>query len=104
MKLVYTHENLFLVENARNLLAEHGIASELRNEFAGGGMGELAVFDTWPEVWVAEADYASALRVIAPLLKPVAGKLWRCDQCGETNEPTFGSCWRCGRESGERDG
>ncbi len=96
MQRVYTHENLFLVENARNLLAEQGIPGELRNEFAGGGLGELSAFDTWPEVWVAETDYPRARKVIAPLLEPVQGEPWKCEYCDEINESTFGSCWQCG--------
>jgi hypothetical protein len=26
------------------------------------------------------------------------GKPWKCEKCGETSEPQFDSCWKCGAE------
>ena len=95
MQLVYTHENNILVGNARNLLARNGIDSVLKNEFAGGGMGELAVFETWQEIWVEDEDYDRAIEVLDVLSHPTEGERWRCEFCGEINEPAFQSCWNC---------
>ena len=100
MQLVYTHENNILVGNARNLLAENGIESMLTNEFAGGGVGELSAFDTWPEVWVSDEDYARAKEILEVLSHPAEGESWECKFCGETNEPAFRSCWNCQGEKG----
>ena len=98
MLLVYTHENNILVSNARNLLAENGIESLLKNEFAGGGAGDLPVFDTWPEIWVTDEDYVKAKEILEALEEPVEGVKWLCDSCGEVNEPAFQSCWNCQSE------
>ena len=27
---------------------------------------------------------------------PVRGAIWTCDNCGETHQPEFGQCWKCG--------
>jgi len=97
MRLVYTHENNIFVGNARNLLRQHGIDVILRNEFAGSGAGELSTFDTWQEIWVAEADYDNAVAILSVLSEPVLGEIWTCEGCGEENEPTFCSCWNCQR-------
>ena len=53
MRLLYTNENRLIVSNAKNIVEDAGIDVVLRNEFAVGGMGELAVFDTWLELWVS---------------------------------------------------
>ena len=95
MKLIYTHENKILVENARNFLKEQGVDSVLRNEFASGGMGELSPIETWPEVWVADTNYTTATKIINSYLTPVSGDTWRCQNCGEENEANFECCWQC---------
>ena len=48
MKLVYTHPNLAMVVQAASVLELAGIASELRNEFASGAIGEIAPISAWP--------------------------------------------------------
>lgn len=99
MKLVYTSENRILVSNARNILVNEGIAVVLKNEFAGGAMGELAVFETWPELWLCDdEDYENALRLLDGLLRPTPGDDWICPSCRESNASAFETCWRCQRE------
>lgn len=95
MMLIYTHENNLMVVNARNYLVVNGIETELRNEFASGGLGELSAIDTWPELWVNAAHYAEAKRLISALSQPEEGTPWQCEACRETNEPAFELCWNC---------
>lgn len=95
MKKVYTHENILIVENARNCLVQAGIEPELRNQFSAGGMGELSPIETWPELWVGDAQYGEAKRVVDPLLGGLDGPVWRCGHCHEENESTFLHCWQC---------
>lgn len=95
MKLLYTHENNIIVENARNILCENGIESELRNEFAAGGIGELSPMQTWPELWVEEAQYLRAKDVIQQLNNSEPSNHWVCAKCGEENAGTFEICWHC---------
>lgn len=96
MKLVYTHENKLLVENAKNILFEEGIECVLRNEYASGGIGDLAPTEAWPEVWILdEENEARAKSIIAELANEPEGERWICENCGEENEPGFASCWQC---------
>lgn len=98
MLLLYTHENRFMVENIKNLLEPIGFELVIKNEFANGGIGELAVFDCWPELWlVNENDYNAASNALEKLLN--SSELdWQCAQCKESNAGSFELCWNCNYE------
>lgn len=98
MKLLYTAEHLPLVWHARNLVEEAGYACVLRNEYAGGGAGELSPFDVWPELWIVEdLHYERARTALAAALTRSLGEPpWQCRHCGERNEGSFELCWKCG--------
>jgi hypothetical protein len=97
LKLVFTHENPLIVGNARGVLEAAGIDVVVRNEFAQGGLGELSVFDTWPELWVlADLDYRRAVAVLEASVIDRGEEGWSCDACGETNGAAFELCWHCG--------
>ena len=102
MKLAYTNENRFLVENARNVLENAGIETVLKNEYALGALGEIAPFETWMEVWaVKETDYDKAMAIVAEIKTPEhAGNksAWICPECGEENAASFDLCWNCQTE------
>lgn len=96
MKLLYTHPNRILVENARNIVENAGIGTRLENEFAGGGIGELAPINAWLELWVVrDRDYETAEKLLVETLKEEDGPDWRCPACGEINSPAFEFCWNC---------
>lgn len=95
MKLLYTHPNRILVENAKNIVENAGIATELRNEFAGGGMGELAPINTWLELWVRARDLEPARAVLDAAFASAEAEDWRCPRCGELNSGSFEFCWQC---------
>lgn len=96
MKLLYTHPNRILVENARNIVENAGIETRLQNEFAGGGIGELAPIDAWVELWaVHEQDYEKAKAVLDTAFAPSDELDWRCPKCGEANSSAFEVCWQC---------
>ncbi len=98
MKKVYTHQNPMIVGNARGLLEAAGIEVVLRNEYAQGASGELAVFETWPELWVVEErDYPRAVALLQGLRAGSAEPDWVCGACGETNPDSFETCWHCGQ-------
>ena len=94
MRQIYTNEYFVLANNSRNRLEAAGIAVELRNEFASGAAlgGGHAV---WPELWVEDADYERALKVLESA--PVAAELkeWVCLNCKEKNPGNFNICWKC---------
>ncbi|GMG86488.1 DUF2007 domain-containing protein [Biformimicrobium ophioploci] len=99
MKLVYTHENILMAGNIKALLEREGIEVRMKNEYAGGGRGDLPVFDTWPEVWVVdERDYTRAEKIIAQVSQAASGVDWHCPRCGEANAQAFEVCWHCQAE------
>lgn len=96
MKKIFSHENRLIVFNIKNLLEEQGIACQIKNEFASGGVGDLSPFDTWPEVWVDDdlAEWAGQL-VRKLLADELPGESWVCTHCGERNDSQFKICWKC---------
>ena len=94
MKLIYTHDNRLLVENAKNLLLNAGINPTVKNEYAAGGAGDLAPSETWLELWVDEQSVQQAMLALAPLHEQCDGT-WHCAHCGEQNAGNFEVCWQC---------
>ncbi|MGQ9425453.1 putative signal transducing protein [Gilvimarinus sp. F26214L] len=98
MKLLYTHPNRLLVENARNIVENAGIQTELRNEFAGGAIGELAPIEAWPEIWVRDSSFEAARKLIEFAYSDNRSSDWTCPGCGEQNTASFEHCWKCQHE------
>ena len=96
MKRVFRAASLLQVAHARNVLLTAGIQSELRNQYLAGALGDLPMFETWPQLLVEDADEAAALRALARASAAPTGSSWSCEGCGELLEPQFTSCWRCG--------
>lgn len=102
MKLVYTHENRFLVGNAHNILEQAGIRVVWKNEFSSSAIGEVSPFDTWPELWVLnDDDYEHATHVITNALSAPSAAEWTCALCNEKNDAAFELCWNCQTEKPE---
>ncbi len=100
MKLIYTNENRFLVNNAKNIVENSGVAVTLKNEYAAGGIGELSPFDTWLELWVIEdSDYEKAVQAIESSSGPDNSSKWQCNNCHENNDASFEFCWNCQSEN-----
>jgi len=58
--------------------------------------GEIPIGESWPTVWVPEASSARARELVDAFFGPtLVHPRWRCPDCGEDNEPNFGSCWNC---------
>lgn len=97
MKKVFTHENRLIVFNLKNLLEDQGIECVIKNEFSGGGVGDLAPLDTWPELWVSNDDcFDRAESLINDIHNGHADEdVWLCRQCGEKNTANFQVCWNC---------
>lgn len=95
MVLVFTHVNPMLVQYAAQWLQQNGIDVELRNEFVTSVMGSGAPCDAWPEVWVDEVDEARAQDVLQRMTSEAEGEAWICTVCGEQNDASFESCWKC---------
>jgi Putative prokaryotic signal transducing protein len=99
MRKVYTHENRFIVANAKNILQANEIDVAVRNEHASSAVGELSLFDTWMELWVVnDGDYARAVSILENALSELGSPEWRCGGCGEVNDASFELCWNCQRD------
>jgi hypothetical protein len=96
MKRVFRAASLWQVAHARNVLIMAGIESEMRNQYLAGALGDLPMFETWPQLWVEDALESAALRALSVAAKAPSGEPWICAQCGEQLEPQFTTCWRCG--------
>jgi len=93
---VFRAASLIQVAHARNVLLTAGIQSELRNQYLAGAMGDLPMLETWPQLFVDDTDEQAALRALARAAAVPTGAAWTCERCGESLEPQFTSCWRCG--------
>ncbi|WP_077285053.1 DUF2007 domain-containing protein [Cognaticolwellia aestuarii] len=99
MKMVYTNESLFLVNNTKNIIEAAGIVTFLKNEFSQGAAGEISAFDCWPEIWVQQdSDYEKAIAVVASTQKSISMDDWICNKCCEKNDASFEICWQCQHE------
>ena len=96
MKMVYSNENSFIVNNVKNLLESQGIKAFIKNEFAQGAVGEISAFDSWPEVWVFEdSGFGQASQIATNSQVINKGQDWKCMQCAESNDASFEICWNC---------
>lgn len=102
MKMVYTNENSFVVNNLKNLIEAQNIEVFLKNEFAQGAMGEISPFDAWPEIWVVDdGDYDKVIAIVESAQRRTHSGDWICNQCQESNDASFEVCWNCQTDSGE---
>ena len=98
MKKLFTHENRMIVFNLKNVLQAEGIETIVVNEFAAGGAGDLATFDTWPELWIEDdARFEQAQALIQGILSDRRTDDWFCRTCQERNDVSFQICWNCGQ-------
>ena len=99
MKRVFRAASLIQVAHARNVLLTAGIECELRNQYLAGALGDLPMLETWPQLYVDDADEQAALRALARARGRADRRPWTCEHCGEALEPQFTTCWRCGAVS-----
>jgi hypothetical protein len=95
LKRIFSSHSLAAVHHARNLLQAEGIRSVVKNEFLASAMGDLPPAECQAEVWLL--DDGDSLRAEKILFESrQGGEPWACTACGETAEPQFTHCWRCG--------
>ena len=103
MQQVFTDQNIAVVGSVKSYLESHGLSCQLRNEFSSSVMGEVAFFDVWPEVWVADADVSQAKQLVDEVRQPIPdGPQWNCAQCQESNPGSFEICWQCGQTQNDQ--
>jgi hypothetical protein len=95
LKRIYSSHDRLAVHHAKNLLEAEGIPAMVKNEILSSAMGELPPAECQAELWVRAAEADRAEKIIRYELR-ADGTAWRCAACGETSEPQFTQCWRCG--------
>jgi hypothetical protein len=96
MKKLTSAETIVTITHYQNLLAAEGIKTEIRNQHLGGIMGEMPVFETWPQLWVVnELEFDRATQLIEAADSESHEVPWTCRKCGEKNEGQYAACWNC---------
>jgi lambda repressor-like predicted transcriptional regulator len=96
---IYSHDNVFIVHNLRNILENAGIRCVLKNEQTYSAAGELPPTEVWPEIWIDPKSEQEALELIELAIKGDPSKThWVCPKCDESNPPAFDLCWQCETE------
>ena len=98
MLKVFSASNILDAYLVQSLLTEAGIETQILNEFAQGGTGEIPFTHAYPEIWlINESDINNAKEIIVSFEKrPDDIGTCVCKKCGEPNPDTFEVCWRCG--------
>ncbi len=82
------------------LLQHEKIPCEVRGETLFSVRGEIPFEEsTSPYVWLLNSKFEQKSKaLIQAYLEPTDEHLpdWKCENCGEINEPQFGACWKCG--------
>ena len=97
---IFSSESRLRVQQVKDMLEAYQVPCFIKNEYAIGGVGELAPFDTWPEVWLSDDEWLPrASKLIDAFEDEVTtGSTWCCRRCQERNEASFEICWQCGTE------
>ena len=98
MKKVYTTPSAPTAHIASELLEDNGIEAVVQGENLSMLAGEIPWQNSWPTVWVNDADEAAALELLKDFDHESSGKDeedWICPTCGERIEGSFGGCWKC---------
>ncbi|MEW9797190.1 putative signal transducing protein [Alteromonas sp. CYL-A6] len=100
MKKLYAADDPFLLQSLRSELDEAGIPYLVKNEFAGGAVGELPWQDVQREVWlVDESWWQRATTLLSCWQQQLSSQNrddWVCCHCNEVNGAAFEACWQCG--------
>lgn len=97
MKRVYTTDNLAKAWNIRNVLEQHDIQAEVKNQQLYSVAGEVPITECMVEVWVRPLYFVRAEQIIFEIENgaEVEGPDLLCCSCGESNAINFALCWNC---------
>ncbi|VAW76998.1 hypothetical protein MNBD_GAMMA12-1124 [hydrothermal vent metagenome] len=94
----YRCENLLEAQQLLEALQQQNIKAEIVNPNLSSLTGEVPFTETWPTVWLVNAEDQHLARSILEDLKKLRQKAHLdilCSQCGEKNPGNFSSCWNC---------
>ena len=98
VKRFYAAADLIEAQLLKDLLMESGIASEIFNQNARGGTGEIPFTHVYPELWLLDENDQSRARELVDQYEhsEIPSGVTFCNQCSEENPRNFASCWQCG--------
>ena len=98
MLKIFSAGNILDAYLVQSLLAEAGIETQIFNEFAQGGTGEIPFTQAYPEIWLIKERDADRAKIIIDQFeqRPHEVGTCTCQNCDEPNPDTFEVCWRCG--------
>ena len=97
MKHIYTHEEILILQSAKNILARSGIDSFVKNEHVSTMSARHGISNMFHELWIYnDEDYAKASSIIEREVEnPKPKASWYCAVCDEENDGSFEVCWKC---------
>lgn len=97
MERLYSAANLIEAYLIRDMLADVGVRTQILNENAQGGVGEIPFTHAYPEVWIERnTDLDRARQVIVDYeSRRESTDYVDCPNCGEKNPDNFEICWHC---------
>lgn len=97
---LFSTDDPFLFQRVKSELDANRIPYMVKNEFAGGALGEVPWQEAQPELWLVDDAWSSrAMQIVNALEMTDAQALqndWYCASCKEENGSAFDSCWQCG--------
>lgn len=97
MKLIYTHDNIMVLNSAKNILALNDVESFVKNEHVIPNGARHGINNIFHELWINhDKDYAKASTIIETEVEnPEPKSPWLCTKCSEENDGSFEVCWQC---------
>lgn len=99
MKRLYAAADLIEAQLLKDLLREAGIATDIFNQNARSGTGEIPFTHAYPELWLKnDYDQERARQIIDEYENiEIPAGVTVCGSCQEENPRNFASCWQCGK-------
>ena len=98
VKRFYAAGDLIEAQLLKDMLTQSGIVTEIFNQNARGGTGEIPFTHAYPELWLLnENDEVRARNLVDEYEHlEVPSGISLCGNCGEESPQNFASCWQCG--------
>ena len=100
MERLLSHQSVTHLGYLKSVLDDAGIGCVIKNERLAGALGEIPFLECWPGLWVVDERDLARARQLIQVAQAAAepGKDWQCQNCGETIEGQFLTCWQCGSD------
>ena len=83
-----------------HFLSAQGLPVTLRDRPLRLALGEIPFLEAASELYLEDPDRLDEARALIARFRSgflgVRGAAWTCPTCGESHEPQFAECWRCG--------